>query len=232
MFDPKAFDGLLKSCRMVDISHLIEEEMPVTLDHPYYFHNRWNGLEYGLCSNSYLMSLHEHTGTHIDAPYHFFDGQTTIEKLPLENFFAPCVKMDFELKDGAVEITADMIRAWEASHRPLTKGDAVLLNVGWAKHWQKRPALQFGKDWPGLSRDGAAYLLECGISIVGTEAFSIDPMCSSDLPAHKILLSNGILIIECLCNLEQLPDYGYLMVLPLPIKDGSASPIRAVVVCD
>lgn len=51
------FYEAFKHCQAIELSHLIEEEMPVTTDHPYYYHNLWNAQKYGPCSNSYLMSL-------------------------------------------------------------------------------------------------------------------------------------------------------------------------------
>jgi kynurenine formamidase len=79
-----------------------------------------------------------------------------------------------------------------------------------------------------LDRDTAQYLAEIGVGAVGTDTLGLDCLGSVEIPAHDILLVRGILIMENLTNLENLPPACFFMAIPLKIYEGTASPIRAL----
>jgi kynurenine formamidase len=225
---------MLKDAKLVDLSRRLEENMPTAPSHPHYFHCLWNAKELGESSKSYLMSLHEHCGTHVDATSHFFSDNRAraIDDYPLSDFMAPCCVIQCVIPSGESFITRAHIEAWEQVNGLIHPGEAVLFYTGWARYWGLRPDNgDYLKDWPGLSYDAAAYLVEKGCGMVGTDAFSIDAFTSADFPAHNTLLGAGLLILECLKELDNLPPHCYLLALPLAIKDGSASPVRAVAIC-
>jgi kynurenine formamidase len=95
--------------------------------------------------------------------------------------------------------------------------------------WGNRPNdKNFLRDWIGVGRCAAEYLVRKKIKMVGIDTLSIDCFETSEFPAHVTFLGNRIPIIENLKNLDLMSQRSYFMALPLPIKEGSASPIRAI----
>lgn len=86
----------------------------------------------------------------------------------------------------------------------------------------------FLKDWPGLDGEAAEYLVEKGVSLVGCDTLAVDAFGSEDNPAHYALLGNEVYVVENLKNLGVLPPWSLFVALPLKVKRGSSSPVRAV----
>ena len=153
------------------------------------------------------IAMSSHLGTHVDACSHFVRGGATIDQAPLEALVGPAVVRHVEGR-GAVgpdELVAACIP--ETTER-------VLLKIG--SRW--------------LSAVGAGWLVERGLKLVGTDGISIDALDNDDFPAHRRLLSAGILVVECL-DLEGVPEGGYtLYCLPLKVAGGEAAPARAILV--
>jgi kynurenine formamidase len=106
----------------------------------------------------------------------------------------------------------------------------VLFDFGWSARWAPRPNDQpYVEDWPGVGMDVAEYLLSKKVAALGVDTLSPDPpMALSTKPIHPVVLEKQMLIIENLCNLDQLPDFFVFLALPLKIREGSGSPVRAV----
>jgi kynurenine formamidase len=83
-------------------------------------------------------------------------------------------------------------------------------------------------DWPGIGWSAAQYLADKRIKMVGVDTLAVDVFGSADNPAHHVCLGNKIPIVENLDNLSKMSNRGFFAALPLPIKEGSASPIRAI----
>ena len=217
---------------MVDLTHVLEEHIPAVPTHSKYKHSLWNSYRLGDRALTYEVSLNEHTGTHVDAPAHFIgegNMHVRIDKLPLQSFMGPYVKIDLSSIGAMGEVTAEHIADWEAKHGEITAGDIVLIDLGWAQYWKKRPDDKtYVTDWPGLSRSAAEFLVRKQVKMIGVDTISIDRYGTEEYPAHYTLLGNGILIMENLNNLQQIAERGYFITLPLYIKDGSGSPIRAI----
>jgi len=129
-------------------------------------------------------------------------------------------------------VSKSQIQEWEGRHGALQAGDIVLFNFGWAAHWRLPPNDQsYIEDWPGVSMDAAEYLLSKKAAALGVDTLSPDPPeALRTQPIHPVVLEKQMLIIENLCNLDQLPDFFVFLALPLKIREGSGSPIRAVAV--
>jgi kynurenine formamidase len=119
---------------------------------------------------------------------------------------------------------------WEDRHGPLQAGDIVLFDFGWAASWGLRPNDQrYRENWPGVGMDAAEYLLTKQAAAIGVDTLSPDPpQALRTGPIHPVVLEKQMLIMENLCNLDQLPDFFLFLALPLKIRLGSGSPIRAV----
>jgi len=223
----------LDTTRMVDLSHTIEQGMPVYPTHPQYFHMEWNT---GDPANLYQLLISEHAGTHLDCPAHFYGNpadprSVPLEAVPVERFINRAVKLEFLDLPGNRELDAGDLRRWEEQHALLQGSTAAVFYFGWDRKWANLPqGRAFLEAWPGLNRQAAEYLAERRVRLVGTDCLGIDGSSTSDLGAHYVLLENGILIVENLKNLGQLPGEFLLLTLPLKIKNGTGCPVRAVAI--
>jgi kynurenine formamidase len=235
MSDVAALLAELRNRRVVDLSHALEEHMPHFPSHAMFFHNLWSSYERGGRSLHYLLVMHEHNGTHVDAPIHFLkhakpEAHVTIERVPLGQLVGRGVRVDCRGTQAGEYVTENRIREWENRHGSLEAGDIVLFDFGWAAHWALRPNNQhYIQDWPGVSMDAAEYVLSKRVAAIGVDTLSPDPpQALSTRPIHPVVLEKQVLIIENLCNLDQLPDFFLFLAFPLKIREGSGSPIRAV----
>ena len=189
------------------------------------------------------ISMNEHTGTHFDAPVHWVSGKdfpnNTVDTIPAKNLIAPAVVIDISKQVAANPdflLTVDGIKAWEATNGRIPDGAWVLLRTDWSK--------KSGADYANVKADGAhtpgpdvasiKFLVEerdvvgFGTETIGTDAgqaFAFQP----PFPAHFFMHGKGRYGLQCLCNLDQLPPTGALVIAPpLKIKGGSGSPLRVL----
>ena len=186
-----------------------------------------------------------HTGTHVDAPYHY--GATSggrparrIDEVPLEWCFGPGVVLDFRAKkDGELIDTGDLERELERIGHRLRPLDIVLLHTGAAKRWGTKEYLR----QPGLGRESTLWLVDQGVKVIGIDAWTLDrpfDAMRADFaatgdgrvlwPAHFAGMTSEYCQIEKLANLETLPrPHGFwVSCLPVKIKGASAGWCRAV----
>lgn len=214
---------------LVDLTHKLEVTIPVWPTHPIFCHEVVESYDRGDVACNHSIGMSEHTGTHFDAPLHFIRGGAAIDRLSLNSFFGRMVKIDARDCRPCEAIGIDRIAAFERDHGPITAGDAVFFHFGWDRFWGDPADRQhFLRDWPGLSREGAEYLLQREVRAVGSDCLSLDCYGSTDFPAHRLLLGAGIPIGENFARLGEVPPLSFLITLPLPIVGGSGSPIRAV----
>ncbi|HEY4386351.1 MAG TPA: cyclase family protein [Ktedonobacteraceae bacterium] len=198
----------------IDLTMSISDKMPFNPDHfppevaPYsnIDENGWTASR---------MVLSTHNGTHMDAPRHFVKGAESIDNIPLDLLIGPAqiIHLDHVLEEKTLITPA---------HLPEIHQPRVLLHTKWLERTLGTPAYFSG--FPILTPEAAIYLAEKGVRLFGLDAPSID----YDGDTHTALLSRGIVIIENLINLQQLEAYCELIALPLPLKNGDGSPIRAV----
>ncbi len=186
-----------------------------------------------------------HTGTHVDAPYHYgpeSEGRPArrIDELPLEWCFAPGVVLDVRHKAAGAEITvADLQGCLERIGYRLKPLDIVLLHTGADKRLHSPE--YFAQ--PGLGRDGVLYLVEQGVKMIGIDAYTLDRPFAAMVadfrrtgdghciwPAHFAGITREYCQIEKLANLDQIPrPHGFwVSCLPVKIKGASAGWCRAV----
>jgi len=160
------------------------------------------------------------TATYLDSPFHRYEGGTDLAGLTLETLVDQRAEV-FHLADA----TARGIREPVFFDRDLA-GSAVLLHTGWDRHFGT-PAYAHGA--PYLSEDGAAYLVEQGVTMVGIDSLNIDDTESGgSRPAHSLLLAAGIHVVEHLTHLGELPSSGSLVsAVPPRVVDFGTFPVRA-----
>ena len=235
MMNLAALLDALRDARVVDLSQTLEEHIPYYPTHSKFFHNLYTSYWHGDLSLSYQLVMHEHNGTHVDAPAHFISdakrqAHVTIDQIPLTRLIGRGVRIDCHKFREGDYVTKDFLTEWEAQHGALQAGDSVLFNFGWDKYWGLRPNNQrYLVDWPGVSMEAAEYLVEKSVAAIGVDALSPDPpQALRTNPIHPVVLEKQVLIIENLTNLDQLPDFFLFVALPLKIRAGSGSPLRAV----
>ena len=235
MIDVSNFVGALSAARLVDLSQTLEEHMPNFPTHSKFYRNLWGSYWHGERSLHYQLVMHEHNGTHVDAPAHFISdskpqAHVTIDQVPLPKLIGRGARLDCRTFKEGDYVSKSSIAAWEAQHGELSAGDIALFNFGWSAHWALRPNnKRYLEDWPGVGMDAAQYLIAKSVAAIGVDTLSPDPPeALRTAPIHPVVLEKQILIIENLTNLDQLPDFFVFLALPLKIKAGSGSPTRAV----
>lgn len=172
----------------------------------------------GFASNLIVMS--DHCGTHIDAPNHFIRGGASVDQIPLHRMIGPAVVCD--LTDGDDDqVEGDHLVAVIARMPIKPKRGWFLL-----LHTCRQDAR--GK---GIGRSAAEYLVDLGVSLVGTDHGGIDNTRNRDRPGHMTLLQHDVLIVESLTNLDRLLGQEVLFVcLPLALQGASGSPVRPIAI--
>lgn len=188
-----------------------------------------------------------HTGTHVDAPYHYGpmsggEPAKKIDEIPLDWCFAPGVVLDMRHKEAGEEISVDdLITALDAINYQLKPKDIVLLQTDADKRIDSPEYFR----QPGLGRDGTLWLVEQGVKVIGIDAYTIDRPFADMVgdfkrtgdgrhiwPAHFAGITKEYCQIEKLANLDRIPrPFGfYVSCLPVKIKAASAGWCRAVAI--
>lgn len=173
------------------------------------------------------LELMTHTGTHVDAPFHFFPDGETVDVLPLSHFHGPCVALDLRYKEPASGITtADL----EPHAQLIRAGVIVLLKTGWGD--KRGLTKEFLTAWPYLSGDGAEFLVSREIHGVGIEGLSIGGFndLEKETAAHKVLLGAKKLIVEDIRVPEAMLDgrVRHFAAFPVLIEKAGGAWTRAV----
>jgi len=201
--------------KIVDLTHLIKEGMPVFPGTEPPLLEAANTLEKDGFREKKLH-MYSHTGTHMDAPAHMIADGLTLDQFPASAFFGPAVKVDVR---GIEKVERHHL---ELLMRPET--EFLILWTGWDQYWGSES--YFG-EFPTLSLEAAKWLSGLSLKGIGVDAISIDPMKSVDFEVHLELLSNHLVLIENLRGLDQLPEHFLFSAMPLKLEDADGSPVRA-----
>jgi arylformamidase len=216
---PEAPTSLPSTGEIIDISRPVRTGTPVWPgDAPCCI--RWTMLQSeGSSVNVAELSMSAHTGTHADGPFHVWSGGVRIGAAPLGAYVGPARVVDVRGCPGIID------------------GDTLLRVLGHTHPWPERVLFRtwawtdenvFPTEFPGIAPGAAMMLAGAGVKLVGTDAPSVDPFDSKDLPAHNAFGAGGIAILENLL-LDHVPPGDYeLTALPLRLVDADASPVRAV----
>jgi kynurenine formamidase len=218
---------ILSGARIIDLSRTMETGMPTWPTQARYGSVVYESWETGAAALHSMITLSEHTGTHIDAPKHFIPGGKPIDEVPI--LLGRGVTMtETELGPSGL-LPLQSIKDFEAEYGPILKGDIVMFRFGWDEKYGlagSPGADAYLKDWPGLSAEAAEYLAGKETAAVGCDTLAIDAAEAAENPAHYVLLGKGIPIIENINNLSLLPPFSFVMGFPNKFKGGSGSPIR------
>jgi kynurenine formamidase len=193
----------------------------------------WNALSFG-----------EHTGTHFDAPIHWITGKdlpdNACDTIPVRRFVGPACVLDVVAdvrSDPDFLLTPARIESWEAEHGRIPAGAWVLLKTGWSHRTDPATFLNAGADGPhspGFDARASRMLVEerdilgVGVETIGTDAGQAGGF-NPPFPNHTIMHGAGRFGLASLCNLDQLPPTGAVVIAaPLKIVGGSGSPLRVI----
>jgi len=205
-----------------DISLTVVPGMAVWPGDPGLSLERVNKIENGANANVSHLDMGVHTGTHIDAPFHFLPQGASVEKLDLNVLIGQAHVVDISGREE--EIGKDSLV--KAGVKPGIK--RLLLKTVNSEYWLK-PQQRFESGFLGVNLEGAEYVVELGIQLVGIDYLSIAPFHKSR-PTHLTLLSAGIVILEGL-NLNSVSaGVYYLVALPIKLGGSDGAPARVVLI--
>jgi kynurenine formamidase len=195
----------------------------------------WNAFETG-----------EHTGTHFDAPVHWISGKdlpnNTVDRIPPAQFVGPACVVDVTqdvARDPNFLVTPELLQSWEKKHARIPAAAWVLLRTGWSKRASAADYINMkddGPHTPGWTPAASQFLarerniLGVGVETVGTDA-GLAARMQPPFPNHFIMHGSGKFGLAGLCNLEELPATGAIVIAaPLKIVGGSGSPLRVIAI--
>ena len=203
--------------KLLDVSVPLASGMPAFPGNPAFELQPVKRIADGGSSNVSRLVLGTHTGTHVDAPRHFIDDGTSVDALPLELLLgrARVVEIPRRGAIGAEDLAAAGLR----------EDLRVLLKTSNSALWNSDA---FHDDYTHVTEEGARYLVEQGVKVVGIDYLSIEQFRKPGAPAHRMLLANGVIIIEGLNLADAEPGMYEMFCLPLPITGGDGAPARVV----
>lgn len=164
--------------------------------------------------NTGTLHTSTHTGTHVDAPWHYDDAGIRLDAVPLEVYVGRCRVLH---ATGHALLPASVLDAFDLLP------ERLLLYTGQPEHWASFPA-----DFTALSPEFVRRASALGVRLIGTDAPSVDPLTSKTLDGHHACRDTGTLILEGL-NLAGVPEGEYgLVCLPLPLAGVDGAPARAI----
>ena len=214
--------------KVIDLTLTISENIPTFPGSPQPNFINWESIEKD-GYNLELLFLSTHTGTHIDAPYHFVKKGKKIDQIVTRRLVTEAILIKIR-KGPDQAITKADIQKFERKYGMIDDGSTIIFHTGWQKNLKKK--FYFLKN-PGLAVSAAKYLVSKKINLVGIDSPSIDLGKDEKFSVHQILAKNGILIVENLANLDKIhSEKFHLIVAPLKLKNATGSPIRAMALVD
>jgi len=218
--------------RLIDLSHVVEDGLvtyrglpaPVVCD---FLSREESKAHYGGGTSFHIgrIDMVANTGTYVDSPFHRFANGKDLSELELTSLA--------DLPGLCVHLSADRISRGigpGAFNGLNVRGKAVLVNTGWARHWNTEA---YFDGHPFLTRKAAQWLRDNGAALVGIDSLNIDDIDDHHRPVHTMLLGADIPIAEHLRGLEQLPPNGFRFhAVPVKVKAMGTFPVRAYAVVD
>ncbi|NKB76737.1 MAG: cyclase family protein [Gammaproteobacteria bacterium] len=189
-------------------------------------------------SGGYLLHkfvMGENTGTHVDAPSHFIEGNLGIDSLPIDQLILPMIVIDVKSKVEAnpdYELSTQDVRDWESKYGSIPKDSLVVMNSGWhSKFNDSEKYINMDSDnvmhFPGYSVKAGEYLVKRGVAGIGIDTLSLDHGPSKTFGTHVVMLKANKYQVENMANLDAVPAIGATAVIGvLPIKGGSQAQAR------
>ena len=205
--------------RYYDITHTLNGEVPIWPGDPLFSLEQIQTIGCGSDSNLHQLSMGVHTGTHVDAPYHFLSNGKRLGEMDLSYFIGDCLVLDCPCSNGTVEVEDLMGNIPSGTQR-------LLLKTPNSHRPYHGP---FHTSFCGVSPDAARYIVSQGIRCLGIDYNSVGPFGPDCSRTHRILLeTNSMVILEAL-NLQSIrPGMYTLFCLPLKLDQAEGAPARVL----
>lgn len=167
-------------------------------------------------NNSSALNMSVHSGTHIDAPFHFVAEELTIDELPLDRFIGPALVFEVDAERYITKEHVESIKLDGATRVLFQTRNSELLHQR-----------EYEPDFAAFSVEAAQSLVEQGVELVGLDYLSI-AHADEQVPVHRAFLEHGVVLLEGIDLSHVAPGRYELMCLPIPIGDSDGAPCRAV----
>ena len=203
--------------KLIDVSVPIDANLPTYPGNTPFSLEAIKRIARGDSSNVSTLHMSAHSGTHVDAPRHFFDEAPGTEGLPLEMLIGRARVIEITSRKG---ITAEALAATD-----LSEDVRVLIKTYNSRLWGDP---DFHPDFIGVTESGAKHLVEHGVKVVGVDYLSVEEFKKPGAPAHHVLLGGGTIVIEGLNLRDVEPGVYEMFCLPLCIVGSDGAPARVV----
>jgi arylformamidase len=203
--------------KLIDVSVALDANLPTYPGNTPFRIEPIQRIAAGNHANLSTVHMSLHAGTHVDAPWHFYDEAPGVESLPLDLLIGRTRVIELTTRKG---VTAEDLAPFD-----LSEDVRVLLKTANSRLWG---SADFHADFVGVSESGARHLVDRGIKVVGVDYLSVEVFKTPGAPAHHTLLGSGVIVIEGL-NLRDVEAGVYEMFcLPVRIAGADGAPARVV----
>ncbi len=210
--------------KIFDVSLTVHEGMAVWPGEPPVVLNRRTKIEEGAHANVSFMSLGAHTGTHVDAPFHFIADGSKVDEMPLDVLVGPAQVV--EVPDSVKVINAEVIAGLKIADEP----KRLLFKTSNSRYWDLKTD-EFHTDFVGIDLSASEELVKRGFQLVGIDYLSASPYKISK-PTHDELLGARMIIIEGLDLRKVNAGFYNLYCLPLKLRGADGAPARVILTQD
>jgi arylformamidase len=203
--------------KLIDVSVPLDPQLPSYPGNTPFSIEAVKRLATGGSSNLSTLQMSAHSGTHVDAPRHFFDSGAATDALPLELLTGRARVIELTTRRA---VTVEDLAPFN-----LSEDVRVLLKTVNSRLWG---SAEFHADYVGVTESGARHLVDHGVKLVGIDYLSIEAFRTPGAPAHRTLLGAGVIIIEGLNLRDVEPGIYDMFCLPLRIVGCDGAPARVV----
>ena len=203
--------------KLIDVSVPLDALLPTYPNNTPFTLEPIKRMARGDSSNVSTLHMSAHTGTHVDAPRHFFDEGSGTEALPLELLIGRARVIQIDSRAGVAAEDLDAI--------DLSDDIRILIKTHNSRLWGSP---EFHTDYVGVTESGAKHLVEHGIKVVGVDYLSVEQFRHPGAPAHHVLLGAGTIVIEGLDLRDVDPGVYEMFCLPLRVVGSDGAPARVV----
>lgn len=205
--------------KLIDITVPISNHLPVWPGDPSITLSQKKSIASGDVCNLTTLRMGVHTGTHIDAPYHFRQDGTTTDMIPIETFIGRCLVVEID--------AAPLISKVHLPMNEIKGHSRVLFKTKNSDLWNRKTSV-FDPNFVSLGIDAAQKLVDLKISLVGIDYLSIESFHSSNNQIHALLLEHNIVILEGINLAGVKPGVYEILCLPLSLLGCEGAPARVV----
>ena len=210
--------------KIIDLTQAMANGMPVMAGiEPPEFRDLASVVTDGYAMSQYTFV--NHTGTHVDAPSHQVAGGANLDEIPLERLVTDALTIDLSSHEPGPVGLADLAGALDQ----VMPGDLVLVRSDNALNWGTDA---YWRGWCYLDAMAAQALIDRGVSGVGFDGPSADPVDTEDYQLHQLWLGAGKIILENLASLAELPARCRIVVAPLKVLGANGGPARVFAFVD